>query len=285
VMKSPVITVSPGMRMSDLRSVLRDNRISGVPVTEGSSLVGIVSVEDFITWLSQGAPECSVADRMSRSVVTAYSDDSLVHAVELLESRGYGRLPVLRRDSGELAGIVTKGAVIEGLMHELEIGYRSEEIQQYRASHLFEDIVADAIALTFSYHIGRGDILRGGEVSSKLRRSLKRLGIVPESVRRAAIAAYEAEMNVMIYAGEGDLAVVVDPAGITIEISDKGPGIPDVEKAMEPGYSSAPDWVRRLGFGAGMGLPNIKRCADEFELTSTVGEGTSLRIMVSAGAA
>jgi anti-sigma regulatory factor (Ser/Thr protein kinase) len=264
VMSAPAITVTSDMRMIDLRALLKDNRISGVPVVEESALVGIVSVEDFINWLAQGAPDCAVRDRMSPKVLTAFAEEPLVHVVS----------------SGKLVGVITKGDIIAGLLRELDIGYRAEEIKHYRASHLFEDIAADSIDLTFRYRIEGGDIMRGGEASSKLKKSLRRLGISPESVRRAAIAAYEAEMNVLIYARDGEMRVSVDPLRIRIEVTDAGPGIPDVDKAMEPGYSTAPDWVRELGFGAGMGLQNISRCADQFEITSIVGAGTILRITI-----
>ncbi|HID90168.1 MAG TPA: serine/threonine protein kinase, partial [Anaerolineales bacterium] len=99
-------------------------------------------------------------------------------------------------------------------------------------------------------------------------------------VRRVAIASYEAEMNIVIYADEGEITAEVRPEQIRIVAADKGPGIPDIEKAMEPGFSTAPEWVRELGFGAGMGLPNIENCADEMNLESTVGVGTRLEILI-----
>lgn len=283
VMTKPAITVTPATKMSGLRGILRDNRISGTPVVEGGALVGVISVEDFINWLAQGALDCPVGDRMTRRVVTACADEPLIHVVSTLEERGFGRLPVVDRQTRAVVGVITKGDIIAGLLRALEIGYRAEEIQRYRASHLFEDLIADSLTLTFSYHIGCRDILKGGEVSSKLKKSLRRLGVKPESVRRAAIAMYEAEMNVIIYAEEAEATITVDPRNVRIEVRDRGPGIPDVRKAMEPGFSTAPDWVRELGFGAGMGLANIARCAERFDIESTVGVGTRLAIAVPTG--
>jgi CBS domain-containing protein/anti-sigma regulatory factor (Ser/Thr protein kinase) len=281
VMSRELITVRPGTRMHDLRAILRDNRISGAPVAEGDRMVGLISVEDFINWLAQGAADCPVSEKMSREVRTLYGDEPLVHAISKLEEYGFGRLPVLDRATGRLIGLVTKGDIIAGLLRELQIDYHEEEIHRYRASHFFEDMLADKVSIQFHYHIRGKTIEQGGEVASDLKRSLKRLGIHPELVRRAAIATYEAEMNVIIYAEEGRVDVLLEPELIRIEVRDRGQGIPDVGLAMEPGFSTAPDWVRELGFGAGMGLPNIKSCARDLDIRSTVGLGTTLNITIA----
>ena len=282
VMKRKLITLAPDTPMSSLRAILRENRISGVPVVEGESLVGVISVEDFINWLAQGAPDCPVGQRMSRHVRTLSTGEPLVHAINKLERYGYGRLPVVDGSTGRLVGLVTKGDIIEGLLQELQVDSREEEegLHRYRASHFFEDMIADKLTVNFQYKVRGKTIEQGGEVASDLKRSLKRLGLHPETVRRAAIATYEAEMNVIIYAREGTVSVSVDPETISIVVRDRGQGIPDVQKALEPGFSTAPDWVRELGFGAGMGLPNIKNCADSLDIISTVGQGTTLKIAI-----
>jgi len=99
-------------------------------------------------------------------------------------------------------------------------------------------------------------------------------------IRRVAVATYEAEINIVVYAEGGEIVAEVRPNHIKIEALDKGPGIPDIQQAMQPGFSTAPDWVREMGFGAGMGLPNIKNCADQMQLESTVGVGTHLTIII-----
>jgi anti-sigma regulatory factor (Ser/Thr protein kinase) len=106
------------------------------------------------------------------------------------------------------------------------------------------------------------------------------VGIDPQTTRRAAIAAYEAEMNLIVFTPGGRIRVELDPGVIRLMAEDNGPGIPDIEKAMQPGFSTAPDWVRELGFGAGMGLPNIKKCADRMRLDSVVGKGTKLEVEI-----
>jgi len=275
-----VITVRPETMMSSLRGLLRDNRISGVPVVEGRKLVGIVSIDDFVSWLAGGGEDCPVRNKMEREIEILCADEPLVNAVEKFDKYGFGRFPVVERGRKRLVGIITKGDIVRELLRRLEIDFQEEEIHRYRASHIFEDMVADRIGLILQYHVMGQDFARAGVSTSGLKKALKRLNIDARVVRRVAIATYEAEMNIIVFAREGDIVVEIERDQIRVEAKDSGPGIPDIEKAMQIGYSTAPDWVRELGFGAGMGLNNIQRCADEMELSSTVGEGTCLRIVV-----
>ena len=137
---------------------------------------------------------------------------------------------------------------------------------------------ADNATLKFRYEVKGQDFIRAGGSSSRLKRTLSRLGLAPDIVRRIAIASYEAEMNLVIYTEGGKIHAEVQPDKVFIEIEDAGPGIADVEKALEPGFSTAPDWVRELGFGAGMGLVNMKKSADEFSMHSEPGKGTFLNV-------
>ncbi|MBE0432166.1 ATP-binding protein [candidate division WOR-3 bacterium] len=130
------------------------------------------------------------------------------------------------------------------------------------------------------YAIRGGDFVNAGESSCKIRNTLRQIGIDSEVVRRIAIAAYEAEMNVVMYAHHGKMEVNVYPEEIRLTIDDSGPGIADIDLAMQPGYSTASEEMREMGFGAGMGLPNIKKNADVFNLTSRVGKGTRLEINI-----
>ena len=278
VMKTDVITVSPSTPMNELREILRDNRISGTPVIEEGRLVGVISIEDFIGWLADGGSKCLVSDRMTGQVTGIHDDEPLIQAVNRLERFGFGRLPVLARNNGHLVGVITKGDIVTGLLKHLDVDYREAETRGARSKHIFEDIVADKSALTFEYEVVGGDFSRAGACASGLKTTLRRLGIQPQIARRAAIATYEAEMNLVVFTKGGRVGARVEPEMIRIEVQDDGPGIPDVEKAMQAGYSTAPEWVRELGFGAGMGLDNIKNCTDRMSMTSTVGQGTRLEV-------
>lgn len=281
VMTRNVAMVEPEMCMSELRQILRTKRISGTPVVSQGQLVGIISIEDFINWLASGPEQATIGDLMTREVTTIYDDEPLVQVVSRLDQYGYGRLPVLHRDGQKLVGVVTKGDIVAGLLHKLEIGYQEEEIHRYRASHIFEDIIADRTALVFQYRVVGKDFKKAGSGATRLKKTLSRLEIHPRTRRRAAIIAYEAEMNIVIYTDGGNIMAKVEPGLITIEAKDNGPGIADVKLALTPGYSTAADWVRELGFGAGMGLCNIKECADETNLDSVVGKGTRLEAKIA----
>jgi serine/threonine-protein kinase RsbT len=134
---------------------------------------------------------------------------------------------------------------------------------------------------TRSFTIQGRNFLDAGHVSTEIKSMLRELGVDPGLVRRVAIATYEAEMNVVMYAEQATLTIELTPRAITILVEDRGPGIPDIGLAMREGYSTATPEMREMGFGAGMGLPNIKRNADLFTVTSVVGKGTTLAITVT----
>jgi CBS domain-containing protein/anti-sigma regulatory factor (Ser/Thr protein kinase) len=280
VMSSPVVTVTPATPMSQLRESLRTRKISGSPVLDGDRLVGIVSIEDLFKCLAQGNMDQPVSDWMCSRVITVREEESVIEAVKSFAEFGVGRLPVVDAQ-GRLVGILTGGDITRGLLEAIDLDYHQEEIERYRASHIFEDIVSDNTSLILRYRIPKEDFQRGGEASSKIRRALDRLGANPQTLRRVGIAAYEAEMNIVIHSLDGgEMTTEVHPHLVRIVAQDRGPGIEDVEKALEPGYSTAPEWIRELGFGAGMGLQNIRKCSDSMDLTSRPGEGTRLEIVV-----
>ena len=130
------------------------------------------------------------------------------------------------------------------------------------------------------FTIRGGDFEHGGEVAARIKSVLKELGVRPDLIRRLSIANFEAEMNVIMYAEEADLDFKVFPDAIRVELADRGQGIPDLELALRPGWSTATPEMRARGFGAGLGLPNIKKSTDEFRIESTPGKGTLLRYAV-----
>ena len=282
VMKRDVFTISPRTHMSVLRVILRENRISGTPVIDKGKMVGIISVEDFIKWLANREQDCPIGEKMTRNVQTLYADEPLTHAINKFEQHGFGRFIVVERQDKRLVGIVTKGDVIEGLLKKLEIDYyKEEEVCQFRVRHFFEDILADKTELLFQYDVVGHDFKRAGESASQVKTTLRRLGLHPKIIRRVAIATFEAEMNLIVYTDGGKICVRVEPNEIFVKVEDSGPGILDIKKALQPGYSTAPEWVRELGFGAGMGLNNIQKCANKMDLRSTVGKGTQLSFYIS----
>lgn len=135
-------------------------------------------------------------------------------------------------------------------------------------------------AIVLTYAISPDDFTRAGEASSDVKGKLKQLGVSPEAVRKVAIAMYEGEINMVIHAKGGEITVEITPEQIKMVLADVGPGIPDVEQAMQAGYSTAPDEIRSLGFGAGMGLPNMKKYTDEMNIETELGVGTTITMLV-----
>lgn len=134
--------------------------------------------------------------------------------------------------------------------------------------------------MRLEYNIEAGDFTRAGYASSQIKRTLKQLGVDSSIIKRVVIALYEAEVNIVAHAYTGVITADVEPDGITVILADKGPGIPDITQAMRKGFSTASAKVREMGFGAGMGLANIKENTDEFNITSEVGTGTTLSIYI-----
>lgn len=274
-------TVPPDMTMRTCLDLFRQARISGAPVISGTAqVIGILSIEDLILCMRDNKLDSLVSDFMTRNVLLVKDIDPLVDALKIFVNANVGRLPVLDAD-GNLVGILTKGDVTRSLLKALQQDYHTEEVRRYRASHLFEDIESDRTSLILRYNIKAGDFTQGGAASSNIKRALLRLGANTQIARRTGIAVYEAEMNLIIHTTEGGvIRVEIEPHQISIDAYDYGPGIKDIEMAMRPGYSTASEEIRELGFGAGMGLVNIARCVDQMTLESTVGKGTRLRMKI-----
>jgi CBS domain-containing protein/anti-sigma regulatory factor (Ser/Thr protein kinase) len=281
VMPPKMVTVGPDQTMAELRILLRDNHLSGTPVVENGKLIGMISIEDLINALTDNAINAPIRERMKTKLECLYADELLVHCIAKFSKYGYRRYPVLDRNN-ELVGIVTKGSIVEGLLQKLEVEYEQAEAkvavtrQRPTVKKFFEDVFADETSFTFKYLVAGQSLKEAGKAASELKNVLKKLGVCPPLLRRIGVATYEAEINLASYTKGGEIRAQVEKWGIIVEAIDKGPGIPDVEQAMQPGYSTAPDWVRELGFGAGMGLVNMKKCADEMTLKSSVPEGTHL---------
>jgi CBS domain-containing protein/anti-sigma regulatory factor (Ser/Thr protein kinase) len=287
VMTRDIEVLNPATQIEEVLNLFREMRISGAPVvSEEGELVGIISIEDLIRALRDlGRKElkAAVTDYMSCDVITVNAFDSIFETLKLFAKTKVGRLPVLNR-KGQLAGIITKGDITRGLLDALQRDYQEEEVRRYRASHLFEDINSNRTSLILRYNIEQGNFTHGGQASSNIKRALLRLGADPQIARRCGIAVYEAEMNLIIHTLHGgDIRVEIEPQYIVIETVDDGPGIEDIELAMKPGYSTATEEIRQLGFGAGMGLKNIERCVDEMQLESIPSRGDRLVMKPKGG--
>jgi len=280
VMTSRIYTATPEMQIVEVLDLFREKRISGAPVVAGDQMIGLISLEDLIRAMRRGNGHAHVSEYMTTQVITVHDYEPVVKGLEAFERSGVGRLPVID-EHGRLAGILTKGDITSGTLKALQADFQAEEVRRYRASHLFEDIVSDRTSLILRYWIKPRDYQHGGKASSDIKRALLRLGADAQLARRCGIAIYEAEMNLIIHTTHGGvIKVEIEPGQIKMSAVDDGPGIPNIELARQPGWSTATEEVREMGFGAGMGLKNIERCVDEMTLESTMGTGTRLSLKI-----
>jgi len=279
-MTKEVITISPDKNIKDLRNLLKENRISGVPVLNGGDLVGVISIEDLIKALANNEMDSKINEKMARNIITLYEDEQIIKAVKKFSQYDFGRFPIINR-AGKLVGILTQKDIIKGLLKRIESDYHNEVLQKYREINIFEDIVTSHSNIIIKRYVVGNDFIHGGEASEEIKKSLVGIGVKPDIIRRVVVATYEAEMNLIIHADGGEMIAEINRERIKIEVRDNGPGIPDIEKALTPGFSTAPNWIKELGFGAGLGFSNIKNCVDEMKLGSKVGEGTNLKIIIN----
>jgi CBS domain-containing protein/anti-sigma regulatory factor (Ser/Thr protein kinase) len=274
-MTKPPITASPTDSLRTIQHLMKAHRISGVPITTAERLVGIVSIEDIIRALDKGYIDDAAEKHMARTVVALRDHFSLMRAVAEFDRREFGRFPVLDGND-RLVGLLTRGDITNCLMHHLErraeeaLAHEATLVPTHPAAEKPQRIVVRAAVRT-------GDYDSAGRVSQRMRQVLRDRGVDPEIRRRAAVVAYEAETNIIIHSLGGEIIATVGPDNVIIEAIDTGPGIDDIEQAMQEGWSTAGRLPRELGFGAGMGLPNIKRCSDKFEITSDTVHGTRVR--------
>ena len=277
-MSSPPVTAAPTDSLRAIQLLMKTHRISGVPILKEGALLGIVSIENIINALDQGHISDPAQAWMATVVITLRDHFSLVRAVAEFDRHGFGRFPVLD-NSDRLVGVLTRGDITSCVMQHLE--RRAEEaIAQGAALVAARTADEKARRTVIRTNVKSGDFDSAGRLSQRMREVLRNRGIEPSVRRRAAIIAFEAETNIIIHSLGGRVTATIDPDKVSIDATDEGPGIENVDLAMQEGWSTAGPLARALGFGAGMGLPNIKKCADVFNIQSGLGSGTRLHAEV-----
>lgn len=276
-MTRDVVTASPASSLRQVQTIMRDLAITGVPIVEGGRLFGIVSIGDIIGALDEGRMDRPASEAMSGAVVTLDEEMPLSFAVTYFDRYTYGRFPVLDKD-GMLSGIVTASDILRRLLIALneEIAILEQRMTRQDANQPPGPVPS----MELSFGTSPLDFTRAGNASTRFKKALTDKSCPPTIARRVAVASYELELNQVIHSKGGTMRMRLFDDVIEITAEDEGPGIPDVALAMREGYSTANEWVRSLGFGAGMGLPNVKRVSDEFDIESETGSGTKVRAAI-----
>ena len=271
VMVRDLVTIRRDATMRELQRLMQVRRVSGVPVVENKRLFGIVSIEDLIQALEFNRMEEPVSHFMATNVVTVEEDMPLSIVLSTFNKYEYRRFPVLNARN-EPVGILTARSINTRLMVEL---FR----ELARIENQFVIPPTESATCYFkTFRISKSDFENAGKAATEIKNTLQKRGIDPKLIRRVSIAAYELEINLVVHSDGGTLTFRVDEGEVQLIAKDQGPGIADVNLAMQEGWTTANEWVKSLGFGAGMGLPNAKRVSDEFHIASALGVGTTVTI-------
>jgi CBS domain-containing protein len=271
LMTTPPLTLHEDSTMAEAKALMRDHRISGVPIVdEIGTLMGLISIENLIIALEKGKMDDPIKKHMIIDTVCLTEDMTITTVIEYLMTYDYGRYPVLDQDD-KVVGIVTNGDLVQHILERLGTVYlhnkRREETLAPSRYILTGECQTDEC---FSFDIDTTDLDLAGQASTQFKKHLVAHGLPSDVIRRASIALYEAEVNVVLHGGgNGEIRTYLKDDILFIIVSDTGPGIENIELAMQPGYTTASDSVRERGFGAGMGLANIKKYSDKLVVLSS----------------
>jgi CBS domain-containing protein/anti-sigma regulatory factor (Ser/Thr protein kinase) len=277
VMTRELATVPRSATLRQAQELMREKKISGVPVEEKGRFFGLVSIDDIIRALVAGTIDDPCHNHMTTKLVVLEDDMPLSFALRYFDRYRYGRFPVLNRDQ-RLVGIVCQRDINRALLEELTHELNRIENVTVQAS---DKGGAYNIYVLREFPICKYDFENAGKAANQIKKVLQEKKFPPKVIRRIAVAAYELEINLCVHSDGGVLSWLISNGRAEIVARDAGPGIEDVEWACRDGTSTANEWVRSLGFGAGMGLANVRRVSDEFEITSKKGSGTTVKAVIN----
>ena len=294
VMSTNIFTANPQTTMRDIQNSMKMHYITGLPITEGDTLVGIVSMDDIINAFDKNTIDEACESHMTRNLIVLQENMPLSLAVSYFNKYKFGRFPVLNKKN-KLTGIVTTTDVIAALLVAMnkEVERLEIEAQQAQEALQIEDekqrkkrskILEKAKNLEafpnrlIEFKTEPFNFETAGKASTEIKKILRSMAVDKALARRIGIASYELEINQVIHSKGGMMRYYISPENIVIEAIDRGPGIPDVDAALTEGFSTASEQVRTFGFGAGMGLPNTKRVSDLFHINSKPGKNTTVRV-------
>jgi len=276
VMTTKLTTVSRAAPLRQVQELMRKKKISGVPVEESGRFFGLVSIDDIIRALGGGYIDDACSRHMTTKLVVLEDDMPLSFALRYFDRYHYGRFPVLNRDQ-RLVGIICQRDINRALL--VELTRELHRLESSSAKNAEQDGTASIYVLR-EFPICKYDFENAGKAANQIKQLLQEKKFPPKIIRRIAVAAYELEINLCVHSDGGVLSWQISNGRAEVIARDAGPGIEDVEWACRDGTSTANEWIRSLGFGAGMGLVNVKRVSDEFEITSKKGSGTTVKSVI-----
>ncbi len=283
VMTKNVTTLTPENKVSQAKEMMRIKKISGIPILDKKDkLIGIISLEDIIKALEFNKINEPIQNVMTTNVITLNSGDNLADIVEKFDILKLRRFPVVDKNN-KIQGIISRVDILHGILEKFNLIYSHDKKRSSTLSQEISLITGEKLLINeaeFHFSIDNVDIIAAGTGAALLQQFLKKKEIDNEIIRRIGIATYEAETNVVIHSKSiGDILCFIKEDRIIIRITDKGIGIEDLEKAMEEGFTTASDYVKEFGFGAGMGIQNMKRFTDKLVIISEKKKGTQVEMV------
>jgi CBS domain-containing protein/anti-sigma regulatory factor (Ser/Thr protein kinase) len=279
VMTRDVVCLERYIPLWEAQRLMKEKHISGIPVVEDGRLFGLISTDDIIRAIEGGYIAQPCGHYMTTKLVVLEDDMPLSIAIQYFDRFHFGRFPVLNRERA-LVGIVCQRDINRALLAELSEEFNRMEKSSART--LQQELDTSTYMLR-DFPVAKYDFENAGKAANAIKSAMIERKFSAKTVRRIAVAAYELEINLCVHSDGGVLSWQIGNGRSEIVAKDKGPGIADVAWACRDGTSTANEWIRSLGFGAGLGLVNVKRVSDEFEITSKVGVGTTVRSVVNTG--
>ncbi len=282
-MSKPPITLTKDKTLNNAKKLMQEHKISGLPIVDKENILrGIISIEDIINALEKGYINDPIGKHMSKNVEWLLEDMDIHSALQFLNKYKYGRFPVINRDI-KVVGVVTQGDLMRYTYRQLGSIYLHNKIRDEKLARrkMLQSSKTITSKHSFFFPIDYTDLDNAGKGATLFREFLQERNFPSDIIRRASVSTYEAEVNVILHAyGKGFIKAYIKDNQIIIVIVDNGPGIEDIDLAVQPGYTTASDEVREHGFGAGMGLANIKKYTDKLVILSNANAGVKIEMVI-----
>jgi CBS domain-containing protein/anti-sigma regulatory factor (Ser/Thr protein kinase) len=282
-MSKPPITLTGDLSLSNAKKIMRKYKISGLPIVDKENILrGIISIEDIINALEEGYINDPIRKHMTKNVEWLLEDMDIHSALQSINKYKYGRFPVINRDI-KVVGVVTQGDLMRYTYKQLGSIYLHNKIRDEKLAHrkMLKSSETITSEHSFFFPIEYTNLDDAGKGATLFRKFLQERNFPSDIIRRASVSTYEAEVNVILHAyGKGYIKAYIKDNQIIVVVVDNGPGIEDIDLAVQPGYTTASDEVREHGFGAGMGLANIKKYTDKLVILSNANAGVKIEMVI-----